>query len=91
MAGYFKVNGLTILNMEKHIRSFKMEQSIQELIPMGNLKDMAYILGRMDKLMKENGLMVWKMDQEFGEDQLEILTLDSGKMGWQMDMEYIPG
>lgn len=58
MAGYFKVNGLTILNMEKDIRSFKMEQSIQELIPMGNLKDMAYILGRMDKLMKENGLMV---------------------------------
>jgi hypothetical protein len=39
---------------------------------MGNLKDMAHILGKMERYMKVNGWMVWKMVLEFGEGILVI-------------------
>ena len=47
--------------------------------------------GKMDKFMKDNGLMVLNMVQVYGEEQKEIPTLDSGVKVELMDMEYILG
>lgn len=77
--------------MAKVMKSFLMEQYIQVHMPMENHKDMARIPGRMAKPMKGNGLMEWRADQEFGEDQMAILILDNGVMDKQMAMEFIHG
>lgn len=60
-------------------------------MPMENHKDTVRIHGRMAKLMKDNGLMEWRADQEFGEGQMGILILGNGVMDKQMAMEFIHG
>lgn len=86
-----KGSGMIILNMEKGIRNLIMELYTQGLMLMENLKDMEHILGKMVKLMKANGLMVWKVGLEFGEGQLVIRTLVNGRMDKLTDTAYIHG
>jgi len=64
--------GMIILNMEKGMKNLQMVLDILEFMLMGNLKDMAHILGKMERYMKVNGWMVWKMVLEFGEGILVI-------------------
>lgn len=53
--------------------------------------DMESMSGKMVKTIKVNGLMEWKMDQEYGEDHKVIRISDNGKIVKHKVMEFTLG
>ena len=79
-----KDTGRIISSMVKVMKSFRTELLILEPIATENQKDMALTLGKMDKLIKDSGLMARSMAQAFGGVQMETLTSVNGNQGRQM-------
>ena len=73
------------------MKNSRMELFTKEPILRENLKAMGSTTGIMERAMKENGQMEWKMGQEYGEVPKAIPTLANGKMERLLDMVCIHG
>ncbi len=91
MVEFMKESGMTILNMEKVMKSLAMVQSTKEVTLEENLKAMEGMNGRMESCMKGSGWMDSNMVQVFGEEEKETLISGSGKKEKLMVMEYTLG
>jgi hypothetical protein len=63
---YMKDNGQMTEDMGRDLRNIVMQMSMKESFLEGKQMDMVFINGKMEKFMKENGLMVKRMDKGLG-------------------------
>ena len=57
---------------------------MKENLIMASGKDKEYLIGHLEKNMKDFGKMTWCLDKEFIRGQMEENMKDSTKMAWNM-------
>ena len=67
-----------ILSMAMAMKNFQIQAILLVNMLMENLKEWAHIIMLTAKSTKDNGLVVWSMVMEFGEELKMILILVNG-------------
>jgi len=86
-----KVNGQTIKRKALDVKNLLMDATIKVIIRMESLMVQDVILGQMENITKENGLMGLSMALECGEVIEEIPTKENGNLVNLRVMVYIHG